>query len=149
MSTRVAVFLWTVISAATAPVRAAVGQASHDSTYEAWLVQGTDNRVEMRWSGLSGHYIIIADTLGDPSDPPVWVQVHHLPIPPPPQGYRIASECARGDSLATGRLVAIVRATNTETYTEALHAWALNAKFRIVPVATRGIRCANPGWGTP
>ena len=67
------------------------------------------------------------------------------------RGYRIATDCARGDSVPNGTILAIVEDTQTEEYKNIHRAWRLDtATLRISELASvAGLRCINPGWGTP
>lgn len=126
--------------------------AQQTDVYESWIVANTGGHVSMEWRLVAGRYLLHVDTLADslPSARRTWIRVQEVHVPAPPTGYRIATECSYHDSLATGRVVAIVRATQTERYTDVRRAWRLDRNaFRILATDTKGLTCANPGWGTP
>lgn len=133
---------------------------SHPAPYIAWSVAGTGERVWLRslvdstrwighlWTG-KGRRMLQVDTLvlDSARSGMSWVTVQRLPIPDIPKGYAIATECARGDSPPTGRVVAVVRNRRGNLQPPILRVWELDvAALRLSEGPTSGVRCVNTPW---
>lgn len=128
--------------------------------YRAWVVEGTDGRVAARliadsvryrlmWPTHAGRHVLRLDTLTRDVPPhfPRWITVDSLVLPVPPRGVTIATNCWRGDSLPTGDLIALTRATAGQYWERATATWSIDrSAFRIRPSAIEDVECLNEDW---
>lgn len=79
-----------------------------------------------------------------------WVPKVPALIPLPPAGYEFVTDCARGNSLPTGDLVAVVNRKHTAYLTDALRAWEVDTtNHRLIPTHAGDVRCRNRLWEEP
>jgi hypothetical protein len=128
--------------------------------YRAWVVEGTGGRVAVRltadsvryrllWPTNADRHVLRLDTLTRDTTPhfPRWITVDSLVLPVPPRGVTIATNCWRGDSIPTGDLIALTRATAAQYWEHASAAWSIDrSALRIRRSAIEDVECLNEDW---
>ena len=142
-----------------APEARGVAIRSDDPPLEAWSIPATGGRTWLRVTGDSVRwflhfpggprsYLLSVDTLTSDSDldSPTWLTVDMLRLPKPGRGFKIATDCARGDSLH-GHIIAVVPAKSPSPRRYATAAWQLDVSaLRLREASPADVWCRTPAW---
>jgi hypothetical protein len=88
------------------------------------------------------------EVAGFTPDEPRWLVLDEMPYPQAPKGFRVTYGTCQVNKVDDSSIIAVVKETETEWQTQVKFAYRANIKTgQLETITTKGVRCANEGWG--
>jgi hypothetical protein len=117
-----------------------------------WMITASDTAPEYTgktvWAGQTQMFWFSRIVARDRTGSPAYQVVDAIKLPAIAKSRLLVGGFCQVNGVGDPGIIAVVKPTNTEYYTQVDQAWRANPKTeKIQPLNPKGVACANAGWG--